>query len=69
MTAVRYRVMQAIGLCIVLVAVDQSVALAQSQVRVIRERATIWQRDSPVVVAAMVSCGTVLDVVDRQGDW
>jgi hypothetical protein len=69
MTAVRHRVIQAIGLCIVLVAFDQSVALAQSQVRVIRERATIWQRDSPVVVAAMVSRGTVLDVVDRQGDW
>ena len=51
------------------VAVASSAAFAQSQVRVTRARATIWQRDSPVVVAAIVPNGTVLEVRERQDEW
>jgi hypothetical protein len=69
MTPVRHLFGRAIGLCIIVVAIDCSVAFAQSQVRVVRDRATIWQRDSPVLVAAIVPSGTVMDVADRQGDW
>jgi hypothetical protein len=56
-------------LCVLFVTVVSAEAFAQAQVRVTRERATIWQRDSPVVVAAIVPKGTVLDVTDRQGEW
>src|SRR5262245_19616281 len=48
--------------------ISASTALAQSQVRVTKDRATIWHADAPIV-AAMVSMGTVLDVLAREGEW
>jgi hypothetical protein len=57
-----------LAVCIFLIVVNCDAALAQSQVRVVRERATIWQRDAPVVVS-IVRIGTVLQVAGREGDW
>jgi opacity protein-like surface antigen len=41
---------------------------AQSQVRVIHDRATIWRRDAPAIVVTIVKAGTLLDVVGREGE-
>src|SRR5258707_8442202 len=43
-------------------------AAAQTQVRVIKDQATIWRRDA-AIPATTVKAGTVLDVVGRDGDW
>jgi hypothetical protein len=43
-------------------------ALAQTQVRVTRDQATIWRRDARIP-ATQVKAGTILDVVEREGDW
>ena len=43
-------------------------AAAQTQVRVIRDQATIWRRDVRIP-ATQVRAGTVLDVIGRDGDW
>ncbi len=43
-------------------------AFAQTRVRVIKDKATIW-RSNFSVVAAVVAAGTELDVVGRQGPW
>ena len=49
-------------------------AFAQSNVpvishaRVVTDRTMIWQHDAPVLVAATVKLGTVLDVVGREGE-
>jgi Outer membrane protein beta-barrel domain len=45
-----------------------STAWAQTQARVIAERATIWYRD-PSRVAAIVKQGIVLDVTAQEGQW
>jgi hypothetical protein len=43
-------------------------AIAQTQVRVIRDQATIWRREARIP-ATQVKAGTILDVVERDGDW
>jgi len=43
-------------------------ALAQTQVRVVRDQTTIWRRDTRIP-ATQVRAGTILDVVGRDGDW
>ena len=43
-------------------------AFAQTQVRVTHDRATIWRRDSPSIVATIVRLGTLLEVVAREGE-
>src|SRR5262245_26210727 len=43
-------------------------AQTQAQVRVTRDRATIWNRDASII-AALVPKGTVLDVLAQEGDW
>jgi opacity protein-like surface antigen len=56
------------------VALHSFAAFAQSNVRVISharvvtDRTMIWQHDAPVLVAATVKRGTVLDVVGREGE-
>lgn len=50
------------------IALGSSSAFAQSRVRVITDRATIWRRDAPVIVATIVKIGTLLDVVGREGE-
>ena len=67
MTA-RHRFIRAIGMIVLGVAFHSSTAFAQSQVRVVRDRVTIWRRDAPVIVATTVTLGTVLDVVGREGE-
>jgi opacity protein-like surface antigen len=39
-----------------------------SRVRVVADRTMIWQHDAPVIVAATVKLGTVLEVVGREGE-
>ena len=56
------------ALALALVFVVSISAAAQTQVRVIRNQATIWRRDA-AVPATTVKAGTVLDVVGRDGDW
>jgi hypothetical protein len=68
-TLISHRLLRPIVFCVMLLAVASSAAFAQSQVRVTRANATIWQRDSPVVVAAIVSSGTVLEVRERLDEW
>ena len=68
-TLISHRLLQPIVFCLMLLAVASSAAFAQSQVRVTRANATIWQRDSPVVVAAIVPSGTVLEVRERLDEW
>jgi hypothetical protein len=58
------------ALLLVLVLGASAPAFAQpaSQVKVVRDRATIWRRDARIP-ATTVRHGTVLDAVARQGDW
>lgn len=63
----RQRVLPTISMMVVWIALGSSAALAQSRVRVIHDRATIWRRDAPVVVT-IVRIGTLLDVVGREGE-
>ena len=49
-------------------ALGASAAFAQTQVRVTHDRATIWRRDSPSIVATIVRLGTLLEVVAREGE-
>jgi opacity protein-like surface antigen len=59
---------------VVAVSFHSFAAFAQSNVRVISharvvtDRTMIWQHDAPVLVAATVKLGTVLDVVGREGE-
>jgi hypothetical protein len=53
---------------VVWMALGASAALAQTQVRVTHDRATIWRRDSPAIVATIVRLGTLLEVVAREGE-
>jgi rRNA processing protein Gar1 len=58
---------------VVAVAFHSFAAFAQSNVvishaRVVTDRTMIWQHDAPVLVAATVKLGTVLDVVGREGE-
>jgi hypothetical protein len=48
---------------------SMAVAAFADSVRVIRDRATIWRTDAPSVVLTVVAAGTVLEVVERQGNW
>jgi len=50
------------------IALGSSGAFAQTRVRVIQDRATIWRRDAPALVATIVKVGTVLEVVGREGE-
>jgi hypothetical protein len=43
-------------------------AAAQTQVRVVKDRATIWRRDARIP-ATIVTAGTLLEVVGREGEW
>jgi opacity protein-like surface antigen len=49
-------------------ALAQSNVRVVSHVRVVTDRTVIWQHDAPVLVAATVKVGTVLDVVGREGE-
>ena len=49
MTA-RHRFIRPIGMIVLGVALHSSTAFAQSQVRVVRDRVTIWRRDAPVIL-------------------
>lgn len=57
-------------LVLVLLMASASLASAQprARVRVTTDRATIW-RPGFTTMATIVSAGTILDVVSRQGDW
>lgn len=46
-----------------------SAVFAQSQVRVIGDRVTIWRREARTIPATTVRTGTVLEVTGRDGDW
>jgi opacity protein-like surface antigen len=73
-TPVSQRVFRAISMMALAVAFRSGAALAQSDlpvvahVRVVTDRTMIWQRDAPVIVAATVKLGTVLEVVGREGE-
>jgi len=67
MTA-KHRFTRAVVMIVMGVALQSSAAFDQLQVRVVRDRATIWRRDAPFIVATTVTLGTVLDVVARDGD-
>ncbi len=66
-TFVHRPVLIAAALAIV-VGIDVSAGFAQTQVRVVRDRSTIWRRDARLT-ATTVRSGTLLDVVGRDGDW
>ena len=57
-----------LGALLLVLVVHVSAAWAQTQVRVARDRATIWQLDAPII-ATIVARGTLLDVVGREGEW
>ena len=57
------RVLRTISMILAGIALGSSGPFAQSRVRVIHDRATIWRRDTPVIVATIVKIGTLLDVV------
>jgi opacity protein-like surface antigen len=61
----RSSVLRAASMLVMMLAVSASVA-AQTQVRVIRDSATIWRSDAAFALTT-VKVGTVLDVVGRQG--
>src|ERR1700722_5119537 len=68
------RVVRPNWMMVMAVAFHSFTAFAQSNVRVISharvvtDRTMIWQHDAPVLVAATVKLGTVLDVVGREGE-
>jgi hypothetical protein len=62
------RVLRTISMILAGIALGSSGPFAQSRVRVIHDRATIWRRDTPVIVATIVKIGTLLDVVGREGE-
>jgi hypothetical protein len=68
------RVVRPNWMMVLAVAFHSFAAFAQSNVRVISharvvtDRTMIWQHDAPVLVAATVKLGTVLDVVGREGE-
>jgi opacity protein-like surface antigen len=68
MTTMKHRARQAIWAIAILIVADVSVAFAQTQVRVRRDRTTIWRREARLA-AAVVSRGTVLEVKGREGEW
>jgi rRNA processing protein Gar1 len=68
MILTRHRVLRTISMMAAWIALVSSSAFAQSRVRVIHDRATIWRRDAPVIVATIVKIGTLLDVVGREGE-
>jgi opacity protein-like surface antigen len=68
MTTIKHRVRHAIWVIAVLIVADVSVAFAQTQVRVRRDKTTIWRRDARIV-AVIVSRGTLLEVTGREGEW
>jgi hypothetical protein len=68
MTVLRCWTRRAIFVVLFLVGIDVSIVCAQSQVRVTRDRATIWRREARIAVTT-VRNGTVLDVTGREGDW
>jgi opacity protein-like surface antigen len=68
MTTLRHRVLRTISTIVLWIGLCLPAALAQSRVRVIHDRATIWRRDAPVIVATIVKAGTLLDVVGREGE-
>jgi hypothetical protein len=55
-------------LVVTLVVLVSMPAAAQTQVRVVRDQATIWRREARIP-ATQVKAGTILDVVSREGDW
>ena len=68
-TATRFLVLRTTLLVLVVLGTcTPTFAQPTSQVRVVRDRATIWRRDARVP-ATTVRNGTVLDAVARQGDW
>jgi hypothetical protein len=67
MTSTRSLIARAL-FTIVLVLGASAPLFAQTQVRVTRDRATIWRREA-AVPATTVKAGTILDVVGRDGDW
>lgn len=62
----RSPIRRAASILVMVLAVSASVA-AQTQVRVIRDSATIWRSDAAFALTT-VNAGTVLDVVGRQGE-
>jgi opacity protein-like surface antigen len=56
------------GAIVITLVVGVTTASAQTQVRVTKDRATIWHENSPII-AAQVPIGTVLDVLGRDGEW
>lgn len=62
------RVLRPISMMVLWIALGSSGAFAQTRVRVIHDRATIWRRDAPAIVATIVKIGTLLDVVGREGE-
>ncbi len=69
MTIGSRRIVRLIGLMVVAIICAASSALAQSQVRVVKDSTLIWRRDAPGIVVATVKTGTVLDVVGQEGAW
>jgi hypothetical protein len=71
---INQRVVRPNWMMVLAVAFHSFAAFAQSNVRVISharvvtDRTMIWQHDAPVLVAATVKRGTVLDVVGREGE-
>jgi len=61
-------VVRIVGVAILLMATTAATAFAQSKVRVVADRATIWRRDARIP-ATTVRAGTELEVVGREGDW
>jgi len=68
MLTMKHRVRQAIWVVAILIVADVSVAFAQTQVRVRRDKTSIWRREARLV-AAVVNRGTVLEVKGREGEW
>jgi opacity protein-like surface antigen len=53
---------------LVLLVINVSVVIAQTQVRVVRDGTTIWRPDVAIAVTT-VKAGTILDVVRSDTDW
>ena len=66
---ITHRSVRAGWLVIIATLLASSAAFAQSQVRVVKDGATIWRLDAPSLIATTVKAGTLLDVVARESGW
>ena len=59
----------ALAVLVILLGMSSAVSAFADTVRVTRDKSTIWRADAPSVTLTVVPAGTILEVVDRQGQW